>query len=169
MTRNVIEPAPLSSAAFAPYGDVIEMDGNPDKFINNGTCGRYHDRARLDFPSGRAGMSLLDAQAPEFPLTIAMLERHPEGSQAFVPMNRIRFLVVVADDEDGTPVHPKAFITQAGQSVNIHRGVWHGVLMPIKADGLFVVIDRIGEGPNLNEHWFNVPFVVESPDIPGLS
>lgn len=160
----VIQPSPLTAAAFAPYGDVIEANGQPDKLINNGTCARYHDRAILDVLGGRIGISLLDAEACEFPLTIKMLERHPEGSQAFVPISQVPFLLVVGSDRNGTPVDLKAFVTQDGQSVNIHRGVWHGILASIKP-GQYVVIDRIGDGPNLEEHWFDTSFVVEAIEV----
>ena len=71
-------------------------------------------------------------------------------------------LVIVAQDADGKPVHPKAFVTKPGQSINLHRGVWHGVLAPIGKPGRFIVIDRIGDGPNLQEHWFEDGYIVET-------
>ena len=54
---------PLTAAAFRSFGDVIEAGGAPDMLINEGLCGRFHDRARLDFTDGRAGLSLFDAEA----------------------------------------------------------------------------------------------------------
>ena len=86
MSREIaIEP--LTQAAFAPFGDVLDTAGAPDKMINQGLCARYHDRARLDFGNGRAGLSLFDAEPRALPLTLDMMERHPEGSQAFIPMS----------------------------------------------------------------------------------
>lgn len=155
----------LTRAAFAPYGDVIEMSGAPDKIINQGMCGRHHDLAKLDFADGRAGISVFDAKARQFPHVVELVERHPDGSQAFIPVSPVRFLVVVADDMGGTPANLKAFVTGPGQSINLHRGVWHGVLAPIRSPGQFVVIDRIGDGPNLEEYWFERPFVVENVDL----
>lgn len=157
---------PLTAAAFAPWGDVIEVRGAPDRLINQGLCGRYHDLARLDFGDGRAGLSLFDAEARHLPHVIDMVERHPEGSQAFIPVSRVPFLVIVADDADGVPVDLRAFVTGPGQSVNLLRGVWHGVLAPLEQHGQFVVIDRIGEGVNLQEHWFDNPYVIE--EAPGF-
>jgi ureidoglycolate lyase len=87
------------------------------------------------------------------PLKLDLVERHPDGSQAFVPMSHQPFLVVVAEDQNGIPQNIRAFLTEAGQAINIHRGVWHGVLTPLYDPGLFAVIDRIGEGPNLEEYW----------------
>ena len=151
---------PLTAAAFAPFGDVLDTAGVPDKMINAGLCGRYHDRAVMAFGAGRAGISLFDAEPRSLPHTLDMMERHPLGSQAFLPMTHAPFLVVVAPDERGAPGLPLAFQTAPGQGVNYHRGVWHGVLTPLSAPGLFAVVDRIGDGDNLEEHWFETPYVV---------
>jgi len=161
---NILKTSALTADAFAPYGDIIEISGTPDKMINQGMCGRYHDFAALDFADGRAGISLFDARARTLPHTVDMVERHPLGSQAFIPLSPLRFLVVVADDENGTPTGLKAFVTTPGQSINLHRGVWHGVLAPIETPGRFAVVDRIGAGANLEEHWFDAPFIVNSVD-----
>jgi ureidoglycolate lyase len=151
---------PMEATAFAPFGDLLDCAGDPDKIINQGLCGRYNDRARLDFGDGRAGISLFSAVARELPLTLDLVERHPDGSQAFVPMSLDPFLVIVAPDDNGRPGTPLAFETAPGQAINLHRGVWHGVLTPLHAPGLFAVIDRIGSGANLEEHWFEEPFTV---------
>jgi ureidoglycolate lyase len=156
-----IKIAPITAAAFAPYGDVIEVSGTPDKIINQGLCGRFHDRARLDFGTdGRAGISLFQAELRALPLTLDLVERHPDGSQAFLPMSMDGFLVIVAPDNDGTPGMPQAFMTEPGQGINYLPNIWHGVLTPMAGSGLFAVIDRIGETPNLQEFWFDAPFVV---------
>ncbi|WP_316014922.1 ureidoglycolate lyase [Roseobacter sp. HKCCA0434] len=151
---------PITADAFAPYGDLIDCAGDPDRIINQGLCGRYHDRARLDFADGRAGISLFRAEPRILPMRLEMVERHPDGSQCFVPMSLDPFAVIVAPDEGGSPGTPLAFRTAAGQSINFHRGTWHGVLTPLSAPGLFAVIDRIGDGANLQEHWFENPFSV---------
>ena len=160
MTR-VVAIRPMNAAEFAPFGDLIDIGGTPDKMINQGLCGRYHDRARLDFGTGRAGLSLFDAVPRRLPYTLDMVERHPDGSQTFVPMSLQPFLVIVAPGDAGRPGRPLAFETQPGQAVNYHRGTWHGVLTPLHAPGVFAVIDRIGEGANLEEHWFDEPYLVE--------
>ncbi len=157
-----IRTRPLTAGAFAPFGDVLDVAGDPDKIINQGKCGRYHDKARLDFQDGRAGVSLFHAEPRSLPYTLDMVERHPEGSQLFVPMSQDPFLVIVAPDNDGEPGTPLAFETAPGQAVNYHRGTWHGVLTPLSAPGLFAVVDRIGPGTNLVEHWFGEPYRVTS-------
>ena len=159
---GIIHIEPLTVAAFAPFGDVLDVSGEPDKIINQGLCGRYHDRAVVDVIDGKAGISLFNAQARLLPLVLDMVELHPDGSQAFLPMSFSPFLVIVAPDENGKPGRPRAFLSTAGQGVNYHRGTWHGVLTPLHAPGLFAVIDRIGAGDNLQEHWFDTPFTVEN-------
>jgi ureidoglycolate lyase len=152
---------PLTAEAFAPFGDVLELRDAPDKIINAGKCGRHHDLAALDFgPEGRAGISLFDAEPRALPYTLDLMERHPEGSQAFLPMSAHGFLVTVAEDAGGKPGQPRAFLTEPGQGVNFHRGTWHGVLTPLKAPGLFAVVDRIGDTPNLVEFLLDPPVIV---------
>lgn len=156
-----IPPEPLTAAAFAPFGDVLDASGTPDRMINAGLCARYHDRARIDIAEGRAGLSVFDAVARSLPYTFDLVERHPLGSQAFVPMTQAPFLVIVAPDELGTPGTPRAFLTNGAQGINLHRGTWHGVLTPLQAPGLFAVLDRIGAGPNLQEYRYAQPWTVQ--------
>ena len=160
---TTIPTEPLTAAAFAPFGDVLDATGAPDRIINQGLCGRWHDRGRLDFGDGRAGISIFLAEPRALPYRLEMVERHPDGSQAFVPMHGHPFLVIVAPDHDGAPGTPRAFLTDGNQAINLHRGTWHGVLTPLAAPGLFAVIDRIGPGANLQEHWFDQPFQIRAP------
>ena len=156
----MIQIQPLTATAFAPYGDLLDTEGAPDKLINQGLCGRYHDRARLDFgEGGRAGISLFNAEPRALPYRLEMVERHPEGSQAFIPMHRNPWLVIVAGPGE-TPGPIEAFEVAPGQAINLHRGTWHGVLTPLHAPGLFAVVDRIGDTPNLQEHWLDAPVMI---------
>lgn len=152
---------PLTAEKFAPFGDVLQAAGSPDKIINQGLCERFHDCADMDFDDGRAGISIFRGEPRAIPLMLDLVERHPQGSQAFVPMSADRFLVVVAEDNDGIPVNPQAFVTTAGQAINFYRGTWHGVLTPLHAPGLFAVVDRIGEGANLEEYRFATPYIID--------
>jgi ureidoglycolate lyase len=150
-----ISISPLTAAAFAPFGDVLNCEGDPDKIINTGLCGRFDDRAKVDC-DGRIGISLFRSELRQLPYTLDMVERHPLGSQAFIPMSMDSFLVIVADAN----LVPQAFITAPGEGINFHRGIWHGVLTPLTGPGLFAVIDRIGDGKNLEEHQFTTPYRV---------
>lgn len=152
---------PLAAAAFAPFGEVIAADGEPTKLINRDMCERFSDLARMEFTEGgRAGISIFRAKCYPLPLLVEMVEQHPQGSQAFLPMSQDAFLVVVAADQNGKPGRPRAFMTRPGQGVNYRRGTWHGVLTPLEREGLFAVVDRIGPGDNLIEHWFDIPYRV---------
>ncbi|MDA7428350.1 ureidoglycolate lyase [Primorskyibacter aestuariivivens] len=151
---------PITAEVFAPFGDLMDCSGDPDKIINQGLCGRFHDRAVLDFDGGRAGISLFQAKLRELPYKLDMMERHPLGSQAFIPMSMEAFLVIVAQDTGNRPGEPSAFVTQPGQAINFHKNTWHGVLTPIAGSGLFAVVDRIGAGENLEEHWFDTAYEV---------
>jgi len=152
---------PLTAAAFKAYGDVIEASGDPSFMINAGKCGRFHDLAKTDFAGGEAGISLAHGTPYGLPLHLTMIERHPLGSQMFMPLNNAPFLVVVSDSPEATP---KVFLTNGAQGVNYHRGTWHGVLTPLSAPQPFLIVDRIGSGNNLEEHFFEVPYLVSLPD-----
>ncbi|MGY6694605.1 MAG: ureidoglycolate lyase [Roseinatronobacter sp.] len=158
-----IRTQPLTPQGFAHFGQVLSAEGRPDRIINAGLCGRWHDVAALDFGAetrGRGGISIFLAEPRQLPYDCALLERHPEGSQAFIPMHANPFLVIVAPDEQGQPGMPEAFVTNGKQGINFARGIWHGVLTPLAAPGLFAVIDRIGPTPNLQEYPLPHPFRV---------
>lgn len=152
-----IRPEPLTADAFAPFGEVLDATGD-FRLINAGLCRRHHDRARLDFgPEGRAGISIFQAEPRSLPYRFDLIERHPDGSQAFLPMTQQPFLVIVAASPDATP---RAFLTNGAQGINLRRGTWHGVLTPLHAPGLFAVVDRIGPTPNLEEARYPQPWTV---------
>jgi len=154
-----ITPVPLTAAAFAPFGDVLDATG-AHRVINAGLCRRHHDRARLDFGDARAGISLFLAEPRGLPYRFDLIERHPEGSQAFLPMTQNPFLVIAAEG----PAHPpRAFLTNGAQGINLHRGTWHGVLTPLQAPGLFAVVDRIGPTANIEEYRYPDAWTVTAP------
>jgi len=161
---NEILVEPLTEDAFAPFGEVLEARGEPAKIINQGKCGRFHDLATLDFAGdgARAGISLFLSEKRTLPYRLDMVERHPLGSQAFLPMTQEPFMVVVCPDEAGKPGRPRAFVTAPGQGINFFRNTWHGVLTPLSDPGLFTVVDRIGKGDNLEEFWFEMPYLVSA-------
>ncbi len=157
---RTVTARPLTAEAFAPWGQVIDAAGTPDRLINEGRCGRFHDRARID-TAGKTGISVFSSEPVSLPLRLTLVERHPLGSQAFLPMTEHPFLVIVAPDEDGTPGTPQAFITAPGQGINIDRNVWHGTLTPLARPGLFAVVDHCDTGANLEEFTFDEPWTVQ--------
>lgn len=150
---------PLTQEAFAPFGDVIALRDQPTAMINEGRCARHHALAHVDC-DGIAGISLFEGEGYSLPLILHMMERHPLGSQAFIPMQEAPFLVIVASDKDGIPDQPRAFLSNGRQGVSYPPGQWHGVLTPLSPGALFAVVDLCAERDNLEEHWFDVPWLI---------
>ena len=157
---------PLTRDAFAPFGQVLDAGGWQNHYpINAGKCERYHDLATAEATGAdaRVILSVFKATPYDFPLKLTMVERHPFGSQAFMPLSPRPFLVVVAHDDGGKPGTPHAFLTSPGQGVNYPRNLWHGVLTPIGEAQDFLVVDRSGAEKNLEEYHFAEPWTVELP------
>lgn len=161
MAKRQISIQPMDAASFASFGDVLTLKSKPDKMINQDMCGRHHDLSKLDFTDGQAGISLFDAVPRQLPYTLDMMERHPLGSQAFIPLHEHGFLVIVAPDMGGKPGEPLAFLTAPRTGINIYKNTWHGVLTPLQAPGMFAVIDRIGNGANLEEYWLDEEYIIK--------
>ncbi|WP_025096715.1 ureidoglycolate lyase [Burkholderia sp. A1] len=143
----------LTRVAFAPFGDVIETEGARQIPINLGTTIRFHDLARVDVAEqgGHTLVNLFRGQPRALPFEVKMLERHPLGSQAFLPLSERPYLVVVAPVGELDPARIRAFVSNGWQGVNYAKGVWHHPLIALGEVSDFVVVDRGGEGSNLNE------------------
>lgn len=162
---DFLDIQPLTKAAFAPFGEVIEADPAAMRFINNGTTERFHALASADVvgEGARVIINLFRGQPRDFPYTVGMMERHPFGSQSFSPISGRPFLVVVSEDEGGKPGRPQVFMARGDQGVNYGRNVWHHPLMSLAAISDFLVVDRDGPGNNLEEYFFDTPFVISEP------
>ncbi|MEQ8514869.1 MAG: ureidoglycolate lyase [Chromatocurvus sp.] len=171
---------PLSAAAFAPFGEVIEPGGATREYdINDGQTRRYHDIARARAlhdaaavtPDGASAPAAADGrdagQAPEIgfsifrarpvtlPCMLQRMERHPLGSQAFINVSSVAYAIVVAPPGTFDPDRLRAFLAAPGQSINYRAGTWHHYLLAL-GRGDFVVVDRIGDG-NCDEVELPVP------------
>ena len=157
MSAPIITVEPLTSEAFASYGDVIETDGNACFPINAGRADRYDALCSVDCEGSKNGavISLVKARRYDFPKTVTFLERHPFGSQAFIPAGEAPFLVVVAVP-GGTVDEStlKAFLTNGKQGINYHRNTWHHVMLTPFEDVTFIVVDRSDPETNCEEHWY---------------
>ncbi len=160
MIEIVVEP--LTREAYAPFGQVIEIEGAHHYPINGGMTERYHDLAKVELGGvhPRPLVSIARGQPYELPLTLAMVERHPLGSQAFYPLSQRPFLSIVAPDEAGVPGRPRAFRCASGQGINMAMNTWHAVLTPLYDVSDFIIVDRGGEGNNLEEYYFPTPYLV---------
>lgn len=152
-----LTPQPLTAEAFAPFGDVIETKDRDSFLINNGSTKRYHQLANIDLDEqGAAIISIFRATSLSMPLPILMLEKHPLGSQAFIPMQNSAFLIVVAPKSDSIdPTEIKAFISNGKQGINYRRNVWHHPILALHDNDDFLVIDRTGPGDNCDEFYFS--------------
>jgi len=161
MTTILIEP--LTVEAFAPFGQVMQIEGAQHYPINLGLTERFHDLARVELGGvhARPLISILRGLPYDLPLTLKLVERHPLGSQAFYPLSDRPFLVIVAEDVSGVPDKVRAFLTTPGQGVNIAMNTWHGVLTALRAVSDFLVVDRGGDGNNLEEYSFPEPYLVQ--------
>ncbi|MBP1845443.1 ureidoglycolate lyase [Rhizobium petrolearium] len=162
-----LEIHPLTKDAFAPFGDVIEPDPATLKMINNGTTERYHALATpvVSGEGSHVVISLFRAQPRQFPYAITMMERHPLGSQSFSPLSGKPFLLAVSEDVEGRPGMPKVFLAKAGQGINYGINIWHHPLMALGAVSDFLVADRDGPGNNLEEFFFDTPFLIAEPSL----
>ena len=148
---------------FAPFGDLIATDGADFHEINDGNCTRFHDLAKvnIDLEEGRPLLNIFRAKPRAFPLTIEMMERHPIGSQCFVPLNDQTYLVVVCSrDSEPSSENLQAFHVEGNQGVNYAPGTWHFPLIA-PTGGDFLVVDRGGPGENCDIFRFDgdLPFL----------
>ncbi|MCE7028521.1 ureidoglycolate lyase [Jiella avicenniae] len=159
---RVVRPQPLTKAAFAPFGEVLETAGAEELVINAGMATRYNDLARVDVApdTGRPGIAIFRAKPRSLPLDVTMFERHPLASQAFHPLSGRPWLVVVASDDAGRPGEIHAFLASGDQGVNYARSVWHHPLLALEEMSDFLVVDRAGDD-NLEEFRLETPVRVE--------
>ncbi|HEX2791519.1 MAG TPA: ureidoglycolate lyase [Steroidobacteraceae bacterium] len=154
MSDIILKAAPLTAAAFAPFGDVIEIAGRRSGSINEGTCERFDDLAQVDVlaAGGRPLISIFKAVARRLPFHVKVLERHPLSSQAFMPLDGLPFLVVVAED-GATPLSGRirAYRSSGTQGVNYRRNTWHHALLALERTSHFLVVDRGGAAENCEE------------------
>ena len=149
---RILRPVPLTREGFKPFGDVIEMEGSAHYTINQGFTERFNDLCLVDVAAegGTTNVSLFLGQPRPSPIAIKLMERHPLGSQAFLPLQDRPWLVLVAEDVHDHSSY-RAFTATGQQGVNYARNVWHHPLLVMDADSRFLIIDRKGPGNNLDE------------------
>ncbi len=142
---------PLTPDAFAPFGDVIEASERAETIpINYGWTTRFNALSDVAVGDGHAIVSIFRSK-PLAPLVLKVFERHPLGSQAFMPLNGRPFLVAVGPPGDFDPAAVRVFRAEAHQGVNYAKGTWHHFLLALEAESDFLVVDREGPGENLDE------------------
>ena len=155
-----IKPQPLTREAFAPFGDVIQIEGSNQFEINSGYTTRVHDLIDIQLGGESAKAQFSFFLGRPRPLEIKMLEKHPLGSQAFYPIEDKRWLVVVASAPE--PESVCAFWASGRQGVNYHQNVWPHPLLVIEPQQ-FVIIDRGGDGHNCDEVELVTSVLIQQP------
>ena len=149
-----LKPQLLTRERFAPYGDVIEGALDSPNIMNEARFQRFDDLCDVDLGDGDVSISIARCRAPTvLPLRIDMVERHPLGSQAFVPLKPCRMVVVVAPPGESVDADElRAFVTNGRQGINYHRGTWHMPLIAFDVGQDFLIVDRGGKQANCDTH-----------------
>ena len=151
MKEKIITPTQITKENFSKFGDMITTENIKPLEINNGYAKRFDEIAKLDTSSenGETTISIFSALKRSFPMKIDMMEKHPLGSQAFIPMKETTFLTLVAPEGAKPKIEKiESFIVPQGNGVNYKAGVWHFPLISTE-DMDFLVVDRKGSGDNL--------------------
>ena len=157
MTNIIIKPKLISKENFKKFGDMITTSGIKPLEINDGYAKRFDGIANLNTKkdNGESTISIFSALKRSFPMKVDMMEKHPLGSQAFIPMKKTIFLAFVAPEGDKPDLNEvEAFIVPKGVGVNYNAGIWHFPLIATE-DMDFLVVDRKGQGNNLVLHDLN--------------
>ena len=149
--KLIVEPKPITKENFSKFGDVITTKNIKPLEINNGYAKRFDDIAKIDTSNknGETTISIFSALKRSFPMKIDMMEKHPLGSQAYIPMKETTFLTLVAPEGEKPDLEKiESFIVPKGIGVNYKTGIWHFPLISTE-DMDFLVVDRKGLGDNL--------------------
>ena len=169
MTSKIINVVPqeLTAENFSAYGDVISVSESAEHFaINDGHTMRYHNLADVDVAEqqGKTLINIFRSTPLAFPLPVEMMERHPLGSQAFIPMGKQPYVVVVAPAGELDISAIKVFLASGEQGVNYHKGTWHHFCLALNEVSDFLVVDRGGEGDNCDVEKLDGSLVITLAD-----
>ena len=154
--EKIIKPVKISRSNFSSYGDLISTDDINPMNINGGYAKRFDNLANLDTSkdSGKTIVSIFSALNRTFPMKIHMMEKHPLGTQAFIPMKETTFLTFVAPSGESPEIDKiQSFIIPPKMGINYKLGIWHFPLISTENIN-FLTIDRKGSGDNLIIHKF---------------
>ena len=149
--KNIIKPIRITKENFSDFGDVISSESIKPIDINAGYAKRFDDLANINTlkDQGKTIVSIFSALKRNFPMKIDMMEKHPLGSQAFIPMKETTFLAFVAPHGEKPDLNKiESFIIPPGIGINYNPGTWHFPLISTE-DMNFLVVDRKGSGDNL--------------------
>lgn len=156
---------PLTAEGFEPFGEVIETAGRQPERINRGTSEKFSDLLTLVAgEGGRPAVHLYRVKPARQPIEVSLLERHRLGSQAFIPLHKRPFPVVVAaPDAERSTKSLRAFLSNGRQGVNLRPGTWHHALLCLEQASDFLVIDRHASEPDCEEWTLDEALLIELP------
>jgi len=155
----------LTKERFAPYGEVIETSRDPSDVMNAARFERFDDLCHVDLVNdGPIAVSIARCRTPSsLPLRLEMLERHPLGSQAFIPLSPCKMVIVAAPPEESVDADAlRAFVSNGGQGINYRRGTWHMPLISFAAGQKYLIIDRGGSEANCDQHTLDKMILLEA-------
>ena len=144
MTPTHLPLRPLTAHDFAAYGEVLDLVPGDGRAINEGTSIRRDLPSHLELTrhGGVPALATFTVQAQPLAGPWHLLERHLWGSQTFVPLAPLRWVVLVArGHQRPDPGTLAAFAVTGEQGVTLHAGTWHHPLIALEA-GRFLVIER---------------------------
>ena len=153
---KVIKAKKITKKNFSKFGQIIDTSKRNPININNGYAKRFDNLINVDTSKkrGKAIVSIFNAKKRKFPMKIDMMEKHPLGSQAFIPMEDTKFLIFVAPKGDKPNINKiQSFVVPRQTGINYKSGIWHFPLISTKNMN-FLVVDRKGKGKNLVIHKF---------------
>jgi len=164
MKTNRLNLKPLTQEAFAPFGDVIQKQGHYPEDINFGQTRKYAGLAQIDVADegGTATVHIYRSRPVSLPFRIEVMEYHPLGSQAFIPLHQRPFLVVVAPAAEILDFDSiEGFFTNGEQGVNLKKGVWHHYQLSLLENSDYLVIERDGPGVSTIEQHLDKTLLIE--------
>ena len=158
----------MTPERFAPFGDVIHASRELVSTMNDARFDRFNDLARIDVDAagrGRVAVGIARCKTPTvLPYRFDLVERHPRGSQAFIPLSRFAFVVVVGPPGESVEAADLcAFVTNGAQGINYHKGTWHMPLIALEGGQEFLIVDRTPREDNCEELVFSEPVTLEAP------
>ena len=154
--ETIVKPIKVTKTNFATFGDLISSEDVKAMDINVGYAKRFDNLANINTSrdDGKTIVSVFSALKRTFPMKIDMMEKHPLGSQAFIPMKETTFLSFVAPPGESPEISKiQSFIIPPKTGINYKPDIWHFPLISTE-DTNFLVIDRKGDGNNLIIHNF---------------
>ena len=164
MKTKALNLKPLTQEAFAPFGDVIQKQGHYPEEINYGQTRKYAGLAQIDVADedGTATVHIYRSRPVSLPFRIEVMEYHPLGSQAFIPLHSRPFLLIVAPAAEKLPFESiQGFFTNGEQGVNLNKGVWHHYQLSLVENCDYLVIERDGPGVNTIEQHLDKALLIE--------